>query len=275
MNYAVPLNVPSRYQRPVIDIRNQLPVNPRYSWISRNGVRDLRKLTTLAIHHDAISKSASKPYGDVEFEKRIALSHIRSTHNLPQGDPGHPYHIHIRNGNTYITNEFEAFTYGVGNNNNYTVHISVSGNYAGVDSLSAEDRDALYGAILMVKSLVPSIKEIKGHKEFPGAKTACPGFNMDQVRSDILDIEEQISSEMDSLPVRAYNVTARVKQLGQRLSDPQWGASARQKLGWMVDWVEGSYSPETVVAVIGELYKLKQFDKIVELESNMREKGIL
>lgn len=273
MNWQIPSNAPSELQRPVIDIRTMLPVNPKYSWISRNGARDLRKLTTIVVHHDALSKAVSKPYSDIDFAKRIATSHIRSKHNIPGGDPGFPYHVWIRSGNIYVCNELEAFTYGVANNNSYTVHVSVSGNYAGVDSLAADDRNALYAAIMMLQSMVPTLQIVKAHKEI--TKTACPGFDINKVRADVLDIAEHMSAVEDSLPVRAYTITARVKQLGQRLSDPKWGDSAAQKLGWLVDYVEGSYSSETVVAVVGEWYKLKQFDKVIALEPVMKEKGLL
>lgn len=198
MLFLLPSNLPSNLKGQVYDARKVLPVNPKYSWESLKGLRALSDLTTIVCHHDALSKASSKVYSDLEFAKRIATSHINSTKNLPGGDGGFPYHIWIRNGVIYVTNDLEAFTFGVASNNGYTVHICISGNYAGVDTLDERDRNALYAAILMVKSLVPSIANIKGHKEITA--TSCPGYDMATVRKDVSAIEATmaLSDELDN-----------------------------------------------------------------------------
>lgn len=198
ISYLLPPNLPSNLKGQVFDARKLLPVNPKYSWENLNGLRNLTDLTTIVCHHDAISKVSSKQYSDIEFLKRIAQSHINLKKNLPGGDAGMPYHIEIRNGVIYICNDLEALTYGVASNNGYTVHICVSGNYAGGDTLEDRDRHALYAAILMVKSMVPSIVNIKGHREITA--TACPGFDMTTVRNDVKSIEATMAlgSELDN-----------------------------------------------------------------------------
>jgi len=198
LSYLLPSNVPSNLKGQVFDARKLLPINPKYSWETLKGRRDLSDLTTIVVHHDALSKASSKAYSDIEFAKRIATSHINTKRNLPGGDAGFPYHIWIRNGVIYITNDLEAFTFGVASNNGYTVHICVSGNYAGLDTLDDRDRNALYGAILMVKSLVPSANAIKGHREITA--TSCPGFDMNTVRNDVRSIEATMSlgTELDN-----------------------------------------------------------------------------
>jgi hypothetical protein len=198
--FQIPSNVPSKLKGQVFDARKLLPVNPKYSWESLKGLRDINDLSTIVCHHDALTKASSKPYSDIEFAKRIAQSHIRSEKNLKDGDAGFPYHIWIRSGVIYICNDLEAFTFGVASNNGYTVHICVSGNYAGIDVLEDRDRNALYAAILMVRSLVPTIKAIKGHREITA--TSCPGYDMDKVRTDVANIEATmaLSGELDEAP---------------------------------------------------------------------------
>lgn len=190
MEFQIPSNVPNSLKGQVFDARGVLPTNSKYDWYKRTGIRNLINLTTIAVHHDALSKSSTSKYSDIELAKRIATSHINSEHNTKGGDPGNPYHIWIRNGVIYICNDLEAFTWGVASNNAYTVHICVSGNYAGIDTLEDRDRNALYAAILMTQSIVPSIIEVKGHKEI--TPTQCPGFEIRTVRTDL----EQIKKEM-------------------------------------------------------------------------------
>lgn len=190
--FNLPSNLPNNLKGQVFDARKLLPTNPKYTWESLKGLRDPKNITTIALHHDAISKKASAKYTDIDFAKRISTSHINSKKNIPGGDPGFPYHVWIRNGTIYVCNDIEAFTYGVSSNNSYTVHICVSGNYAGIDTLEERDRNALLAAILMVKSMIP-ITAIKGHKELDA--TSCPGYDVGKVRDDIQEIEK-----VDSTP---------------------------------------------------------------------------
>lgn len=258
---------------PIIDVRTKLPVNKKYTWITRNGVRNLKNITTIVVHHDAISKSSTKQYNDTTLASRIATSHINSPHNIPGGDPGFPYHAWVRNGNVYVCNDLEALTYGVANNNSYTLHISVSGNYAGVDTLEPRDRYALYAAILMVKELVPTADIIKAHKEI--TNTACPGFDINQVRNDILHIEEQLSAVEDSKPVRAYAVVSRMNQLLTRVKDPKWGYSATQKLNWLIPLQPDCDTPDGLVKAVMGYYNGKDYDAVLVFEEVMKERSLL
>ena len=221
LTFNVPSNIPNNLKGQVFDARKLLPTNPKYTWESLKGLRDPKDLTTIALHHDAISKKESAQYTDIEFAKRIAKSHINTKRNIPGGDAGFPYHIWIRNGVVYICNNLEAFTYGVSSNNGYTVHICVSGNYAGIDTLEDADRNALYEAILMVKSMVPTIVNIKAHKEL--SPTACPGYDVEKVREDIQVIEAKapatpdLNEELDNTPnatmAQVYAAYARFSDL--------------------------------------------------------------
>lgn len=173
-----------------IDIRSQLPVNSHYTWAQLAGIRPIENLNTIVCHHDAIHKYKTTKYSDVELASRIARDHINSKKYNVNGDPGFPYDLWIRNGIIYWCNEIEAREYGVASNNGYTVNVCVSGEYAYTDTLTEADRKALYVAILMLKECMPADKYIKGHKEL--SPTACPGYDMNRVRSDIMTTEQEI-----------------------------------------------------------------------------------
>lgn len=172
-----------------IDIRDQLPVNPHYTWAQLAGIRPIEALNTIVCHHDGIPKYKTTSYSDIILAKRIAVDHINSKKNHPNGDAGFPYDLWIRNGIIYWCNDIEPREYGVKNNNGYTVNVCVSGEYASTDQLTDADRKALYVAILMLKEAMPDDKYIKGHKEL--SATSCPGYDMDRVRQDIAAIERE------------------------------------------------------------------------------------
>lgn len=240
LQYNLPSNAPSNLKIQVFDARKLLPTNPKYTWESLKGLRDLSKVTTIACHHTGMLKAVSAPYGDIEFMQRIANAHINSKKNIPGGDPGFPYHLYVRNGIVYVCNDLEAFTYGVASNNSYTVHISVEGDYAHGDTLDDRDRTALYAAIIMVKSLVPSIAAIKGHKELPDQDTDCPGYSMEQVRNDIKDIEtqmgvtdqvEQSQAKQDEVAYRIANEILWTYNLA-RGKDANGGQATAEQVEW-------------------------------------------
>lgn len=191
---------------PFFDIRGQLPVNPHYTWSQLAGVRDAAALNTTVVHHDGIPKSKSAKYSDIELAKRISTDHIKSKKNHAKGDAGFPYDVWIRNGNQYWTNDLEQREYGVAGNNGYTVNICVSGDYYNGDVMTPEDRSALYSAILMVKQALPTIKALKGHGEIQ--PTNCPGYDVNQVRKDILRIEMEI--ERAQSPIKQEEVAFRM-----------------------------------------------------------------
>lgn len=187
-----PSNLPSNLSSvQVVDLRPVLPTNPKYTWESLNGFRNLNDLTTIVFHHDALSKASTRGYDNRTLATRIAQSHINTKKNRADGDAGFPYHAWIRNGVIHITNNLEALTYGVASNNGYTVHICVSGDYANHDTLTDQDRNALYAAYFLFKQWLPKYRQLMGHKEL--SPTACPGYDMAKVRKDISSIELEMS----------------------------------------------------------------------------------
>lgn len=186
-NLQLPTNLPSNLSNiaPVIDITNQLPKNPSYTWAQLCGERDLNKLTDIVVHHSGMKKSLGCT------AESHANSHIRLTKNEDNGDPGIPYHIYIGAG-IYQTNDLLDFIYGVSNNNGYTVHICVEGNFL-YDAFTEMDRLHLYAAILSCKAVMPNFKSIKGHNEYN--RTDCPAIDMNRVRADIQALEMQMQYE--------------------------------------------------------------------------------
>lgn len=217
MNLTSSLMLPTNLQNvPIVDLRGKLPVNANYTWKTlasggrANGIRDLSKVTTIVMHHDSFLKKDTAKYTDEEFAGRIATSHINSRNNLKQGDPGFPYQAYIRNGTIYVCNDVEDHLFGVAGNNDYTVHICVSGNYSGGDTLTDTDRNALYAAFYLMKSNMPAYKEVKGHNELNPSQ--CPGYDVIQVRSDLANIDNQIGSNESykSQLARAYVVANQI-----------------------------------------------------------------
>lgn len=181
-----------------VDMRKVLPVNPKGGWEDFKGLRDLKKLTTIVLHHDAVYKTKNDKqrvdkYTDTELMNNIANTHINSTKNRKDGDGGFPYHLYIRSGKVYITNNMEAFTYGVSNNNGYTIHICVAGNYT-MDKLSGENKQALVAAIILAKKSMPSFKDIKGHDEL--SATNCPAYDVPSVISEVEKVEKLIEESL-------------------------------------------------------------------------------
>ena len=219
--WIIPKTAPSNLAAiPIVDLRAVLPINPKGGWTVINPPRSVSALTDIVLHHDALTKASTVKQKDEELIRNIANSHIRLTRNRANGDGGFPYHLFVRSGTVYICNDLTTFTYGVSSNNGYTVHISVSGDYANVDALTDQDRNALYMAILIAKASMPAYKDMKSHKEL--WPTACPGYDVEKVRADIKDIEFSMQLS-DNLKIQLFNAGAleeRVKDLYQKALTP-------------------------------------------------------
>lgn len=210
----LPPNLPAEIANTrIVDLRGQIPVNPvTGDWAAWKGNRKLSEINTIVCHHCDYPKEISAKWTDVQLIHEIAIDHIKNKKNQPQGDPGFPYDAYIRNGTVYICNDLLPTKYGVANNNGYTIHICVSGDYT-QDTLEQRDREALYAAIFLYKSQMASFKEVCGHKEITA--TSCPGYDMVKVRTDIGNITKSISlnDALDSTPnanlQKVYNAYTR------------------------------------------------------------------
>lgn len=205
----------------IINIAEQLPVNKNYTWSQLSGTRDINNLWTIVLHHDAYPKKNTLKYTDLQMANEIANDHIKTTRNEPKGDPGIPYHVFIRNGQAYQTNNILDKTYGVSSTNENTVHVVVSGDYVNFDVLTDPDRLALYGSIIALIGVLPNYKDIKAHKELK--PTSCPGYDYNKVRDDvsklILSIKVAESPEQ-TLSNLFKNVNQHIYLYNQYKADP-------------------------------------------------------
>lgn len=227
----------------IINITDQLPVNKNYSW---SGLRVLNKLpakrelddlTTPILHHDAWPKKNRAGVDDITFAKEIAEDHIKLTKNEKLGDAGFPYHLWIRNGQIYQTNDILDFTYGVSNCNGYTVHICVSGDYFSYDTLTDPDRKALYGAIIAVISALPSYKEIKGHDELQAKN--CPGYDENIVKEDIAKLQYTLSHSetWEARKLKLGNINNQINYMDSLVTKGEADGGA----SWALHWKEQVY----------------------------------
>lgn len=190
----------------ILDITDELPKNPAYTWAKLTGTRKEETLTDIVVHHTGMAKSLGCTAAS------HARSHINSKANHAKGDPGIPYHLYIKEGQIYQTNDLLDFTYGVASNNGYTVHIATEGNFT-VDAFTETDRLALYAAILAVKVVLPGIVRIKGHNEYN--PTACPAIDTNKVREDVAALEMRIqqSSSWDGKMEQVRKLVSQVNYM--------------------------------------------------------------
>lgn len=235
--WILPKTLPSNLATvPIIDLRGQVPVNPSGGWKDINPPRSIDRLTDVVFHHDALAKADTAKYTDEQLIRNIAISHINSKKNRTNGDGGFPYHLFVRNGKVYIVNDPDALTYGVASNNGYTVHISVSGNYAAKDVLTDPDRAALYVAYYIAKGTMPAYKNLRGHGEI--TPTQCPGYSMDKVRADIKDIDlnMELSENLQGQLLNAAALETRVRDLYDKAKSPgKYQTEAIRKLSRVAD----------------------------------------
>lgn len=205
----------------IIDLRGKLPVNPKYTWKTyvpkdgsrKSGVRSLGDIKTVVLHHDGMAKSTTAMYSDLQLITNIAKSHINSKRNIPGGDPGAPYHMYVRNGKLYILNDVDDYLFGVSNNNGYTCHVCVGGNYADYDSLTDADRAALYAGVLLLEANMPAFVNIKAHRELDA--TACPGYDYSKVRNDIdaIKLAAAVTNTPNDAMAKVYATKTRLDDL--------------------------------------------------------------
>lgn len=171
--------------KPIIDITDQLPKNPKGDWLHMpirrkngqlaTGPRPFGDITHISVHHTAVE--GGTPEGHARY-------------HIQKGDGGIAYHIYIKGDQIFQVNDLLAFTWHTQSNNYQTIGISVEGNFTKRDLTDAE-RKCLYAAIITVMQIfnIP-VENVKGHKEF--YPTSCPGFDMNRVRKDVKDILMEI-----------------------------------------------------------------------------------
>lgn len=215
----------------IINIADQLPVNPNYNWEQlTGGPRDINDLTTIVLHHDAYPKKNTVKQNDLQMATTIANLHINKKTDEPKGEGGIAYHVFVRNGQAYQVNNILDFTYGAASNNGYTVHIVVSGDYVNGDVLTNPDRIALHGAIFAVINALPHYKGIKAHREL--TPTACPGYDYNGIRDDItkLQVSFMQASTWKDRVAKCNRINSQINYMDSLIAKGEEGGTAKWAL---------------------------------------------
>lgn len=145
--------------------------------IKRYRKRLLDDITHLTIHH-----TVSPPDRPIE---QIAAYHVDN-----RNWPGIGYHFVITDkGEIFMTNylttkSYHAGTDAPGDENLYSVGIALQGNFMDAPPPQAQLK-AAHALVLHLKSILGLDLRVVGHKEMPGAETACPGATWDNYREAV------------------------------------------------------------------------------------------
>lgn len=143
-------------------IKDLRAVTPR-----TNGTRKLSAIKNIARHY-----SATKSGNWAAF-----WNHWNG--KLGWGTGGY-HEIILPDGTVELCYDPEEITNGVGGQNSYIYNICLvsDGNFTAAQEKAWEER-----ARYWMKRLNLTVSAVKGHNEFPGQSTACPGINMNMVRA--------------------------------------------------------------------------------------------
>jgi len=143
-------------------IQDLRPETPR-----TNGTRKESSIANLARHHS----------GGETGEWKTFWPYWNKTKGWGTGG----YHeIILRDGTVQLCYNPNEITNGVGGHNSTTYHICVVGNgsFTAAQEKAWEER-----ALINLERFGLSSDDVKGHREFSGANTACPGIDMGMVRN--------------------------------------------------------------------------------------------
>lgn len=161
----------------IVDVVDQLAKHPTKKYVNR----PLSGVTTLTIHH-TVSGGGSNPLAEV---KAIAQYHVAP---LPNGRdwPGIGYHFCVgANGAIYQVNRLETKSFHAGSynapgdENLWSVGIALLGNFTSSAPPQVQ-QDAARALVAYLKGTLSAVNDVRGHREMPGAQTACPGATWPQ-----------------------------------------------------------------------------------------------
>lgn len=161
----------------MVAIKDLRSITPR-----TNGTRKESNIKHLARHHS----------GTTVGDWSTFWPHWNKTKGWGTGG----YHeIILRDGTVQICYDPNEITNGVHGHNDTTYHICVVGNGSFTE---AQERAWEERCLLNLKRFNLSVDDVKGHKEFSGASTACPGIDMNKVRSRLQSLlsVQNVKSEL-------------------------------------------------------------------------------
>lgn len=201
-------------------IKDLRPITPR-----TNGTRKLSAIKNIARHY-----SATKTGSWASFWKHW-------NGKLGWGTGGY-HEIILPDGTVELCYDPEEITNGVGGQNSYIYNICLvsDGTFTAAQEKAWEER-----AKYWMQRLNLPVSAVKGHNEFPGQSTACPGINMNTVRARLKG--QSTSPPAEKSYLEYGDKGDKVKEFQGKL----------KQAGYKID-VDGSFGPAMLKVV-------KQFQK--------------
>jgi len=200
----------------IIDIRKKTP--------RTNGTRPESWIKNIARHHSGSETGSWETF----------WPYWRDHHGWGTGG----YHeIILRDGSVQLCYDPTEITNGVGGQNSYIYNICLVGNGSFTE---AQERTFEERALYWRQRFGLPVGAVRGHREFPGQSTDCPGINMGTVRSRLAGQPVHASK-----PGAGGAWDARYGEAGPRVTQLQ---NDLVSLGYKLT-VDGSYGPATRDAV--------------------------
>jgi len=189
-------------------IKDLRPITPR-----TNGTRSLSAIKNIARHH---SGGATGNW---------AAFWTYWNKSLGWGTGGY-HEIILRDGTVELCYDPNEITNGVGGQNSYIYNICLvgSGSFTVEQEKTWEER-----ARYWMQRLNLSVSAVKGHNEFPGQSTSCPGINMNTVRARL----SGQASTSSNVTVLKYGDTSEIVRLHQ---------DKFKRAGYVID-IDGKFGP--------------------------------
>jgi len=202
----------------IIDLR---PITPR-----TNGTRKLSAIKNIARHHSAGSTGSWATFWPY-------------WHKTKGWGTGGYHEIILRDGTVELCYDPEEITNGVGGQNSYIYNICLVGNgsFTAEQEKTFEERARYWMGRFGLAS-----KDVKGHNEFPGQATSCPGINMDSVRKrlqyTVASTQEPSKEENDDLKFTSGTLRKDFDTFVDSKAQREIIVNAAVKAGYSDKWVK-------------------------------------
>ena len=171
--------------------------------------RSRSAITHIAWHYTAVARANNRTIESHE-------AYWRDTHGWDRG--GYHYYINSQ-GVLHWNYNYERTTWGVADNNDYTVHISLEGNSAtDFSEAQLKARDWITRKIMNELSIDPN--NVMQHREFPGnSGQTCSGYTLEQMNQFRQQLggtpsySEDVPSDVDVIAEKVIAEAFRIKKL--------------------------------------------------------------